>query len=346
MVTITTPAFQGSGVVIDRAGIVVTSLHVLRGQQQASIRFANGDTYDEVLVVGVDEPRDLLLLKIPAVGLSIAMPGDSETAKVGDKVVVIGSPRGLDSTVSDGIVSAVRDSGTGYRVFQTNAAVSPGSSGGGMFNESGELIGIVSAKVPDGENINFAVPVNYMRRLLSLQERMTLDELAERFPAASPPPATDVPSPRAPGHLPAGPARLASLVGQSTHHFEKADDGSWSVAFKGAHAERLVVTVSTFADLVVASSLISNGYKLTTSDEAMQLLKANYASDLVKASVTADGSLLALNETELRLLDVEGLDRVVNAVAVLADDVVGLIVSARASWSASAGPPIPSVEGR
>src|SRR6185503_20579639 len=96
-------------------------------------------------------------------------------------VVLVGSPRGLDLTVSDGVISAVRET-DGHRLLQTSAAASPGSSGGGMFNELGELIGIVSQKLDGGDNLNFAIPVNYVRGLLSTQPRMTLAELAAKYP--------------------------------------------------------------------------------------------------------------------------------------------------------------------
>ena len=121
-------------------------------------------------------------LKIKAFGLTAAPFGNSDQISVGDNVIVVGSPSGLDQTVSSGVVSAIRDSGEGYRLFQTSAAASPGSSGGGMFDGLGRLVGIVSSKLTAGENLNFAIPVNYVRGLNSSQIRMTLAELAKKFP--------------------------------------------------------------------------------------------------------------------------------------------------------------------
>src|SRR4029077_1447787 len=171
-----------SGVIVDATGVFVTNFHVIRGDATASVKLANGDVYDDVSVVDVDERKDLVLLKIKAFGLVPAALGNSDQEQAGDRVILIGSPRGLEQSVSDGLISAVRDSGEGYRLFQTSAAASPGSSGGGMFNEFGELIGIVSSKITNGENLNFGIPVNYMRGLLSLQSRMTLAELAAKIP--------------------------------------------------------------------------------------------------------------------------------------------------------------------
>src|SRR5438552_3403812 len=134
IVTILTKGSQGSGVVVDPSGVVVTNLHVIRGETQVSVKLSNGDVYDDLAVVDVDERKDLVLLKVKAFGLPAVPLGNSDQIAVGDRVILIGSPRGLDLTLSDGLISAVRDSGEGYRLIQTNAAASPGSSGGGMFN--------------------------------------------------------------------------------------------------------------------------------------------------------------------------------------------------------------------
>ena len=189
VVTITTPSGFGSGVVIDPSGIIVTSLHVVRGDLEAEIRLANGDIYDDVAVIDVDERKDILLLKIKAFGLTSTPIGNSDLMRPGDNVTLIGSPEGLDLTVSTGIVSAIRDisavsdSGEeGYRLIQTTAAASSGSSGGGMFNDSGELIGIVTSKIMEAENVTFATPMNYVRGMISSESTMTLSSLAKSFP--------------------------------------------------------------------------------------------------------------------------------------------------------------------
>jgi hypothetical protein len=181
VVTVTTPAGQGSGVVIDSSGVVVTNLHVIRAQTQVVVKLANGDTYDDVRIIDADERKDLVLLKIKAFGLAVAQLGNSDQVRAGDHVVLIGSPKGLDMTVSDGLISAVRDRGEGYHLLQTSAAASPGSSGGGMFNDFGELIGITSGKLADGDNLNFGIPVNYVRGLSTNERAVSLTEFAARF---------------------------------------------------------------------------------------------------------------------------------------------------------------------
>jgi S1-C subfamily serine protease len=326
MVTVTTPTGQGSGVIVDATGVFVTNLHVVRGDTTASVKLANGDVYDDVAVVDVDERKDLVLLKIKAFGLIPAVLGNSDQEQAGDRVVLIGSPRGLEQSVSDGLISGVRDSGEGYRLFQTSAAASPGSSGGGMFNEFGELIGIVSSKLMNGENLNFGIPVNYMRGLLSSQSRMTLTELAEKFApdtdgdadvAVTATASTSV----SPGTL----ARIATILSDSALPWTKATDTSWTTEFKGDHRATVTVFVSIVGDLVISQSVVATSARLSAAQTAA-LLRMNFVVDLVKLSLAGeDGDLVALNETELRLLDGPGLKRIVSGVAVCADDVAGAL---------------------
>ena len=153
VVRITAGGGLSSGVVLDATGVLVTNLHVIRGQTLVSVTLLNGDVYDDVTVVDIDERRDLVLLKIKAFNLTPATLGDSEQVQVGEKVVLIGPAQGLDLTVSEGVISASRDSGERYQLFQISAAASPGSSGGAMFNEYGELMGIVSFKGSSAKSV-------------------------------------------------------------------------------------------------------------------------------------------------------------------------------------------------
>ena len=140
----------GSGVVLTADGYIVTNYHVIKGAQQITVTANDGSTYAATLV-GTDEDNDIAVLKVNAKDLTPAILGDSDTLKVGDAVLAIGNPLGtLSGTVTDGIVSAlerqVTIDGNNMTLLQTSAAVNPGNSGGGLFNASGELIGIVNAK--------------------------------------------------------------------------------------------------------------------------------------------------------------------------------------------------------
>jgi S1-C subfamily serine protease len=185
VVTITTQSGFGSGVLVDPAGVVVTNLHVVNSALKPSIRLANGDIYDDIGVVDFDSRKDLVLRKIKGFKLPSVELGDSDTLSIGNTVFAIGAPKGLELSLSQGIVSGIRDSGDGYRIIQMTAAISPGSSGGGLFDDKGRLIGITSYHMKDGENLNFALPVNYIRGMLSTSVKWTLAELAAKIDSSA-----------------------------------------------------------------------------------------------------------------------------------------------------------------
>lgn len=156
----------GSGVIISQDGYIITNHHVVTGASQVSVRLSDGTEYDAT-VVGSDSKTDVAVLKIEAEGLSPAVIGDSDSLQVGEFVLAVGNPLGrLGGTVTDGIISALdRDvtvNNQSMHLLQMNAAVSPGNSGGGLFNGRGELIGIVNAKSADSdaEGLGFAIPIN------------------------------------------------------------------------------------------------------------------------------------------------------------------------------------------
>ena len=157
----------GSGVIISEDGYIVTNHHVIDGANKITVTLRDGTTTYEAKLIGSDEDNDIALLKIEATGLSPATFGNSSNLVVGDYVVAIGNPLGtLGGTVTDGIISALAREVTienkNLTLLQTNAQISPGNSGGGLFNAKGELIGIVNAKdsATEVEGIAFAIPVN------------------------------------------------------------------------------------------------------------------------------------------------------------------------------------------
>ena len=156
----------GSGVIISEDGYILTNNHVIEGQSSIKVTTSDGQEYDAT-VVGTDDKTDIAVLKIEASGLTPAVIGDSDSLVVGETAVAVGNPLGeLGGTVTDGIISAldreVTVEGKNMTLLQTSAAVSPGNSGGGLFNEKGELVGIVNAKSggDNVEGIGFAVPIN------------------------------------------------------------------------------------------------------------------------------------------------------------------------------------------
>ncbi len=157
----------GSGFVVDAGGLIVTNYHVIAGAHGLQIKMKDGEIYDPVEVLDYDTRRDIAVLKIrpfkklPTLALSESAP------EVGEDAVAIGNPQGLEHTVSVGVVSAYRQA-EGYRLIQISVPISPGSSGGPLFNKKGEVIGITSAGVvaEGAQNLNFAVPIDYARPLI------------------------------------------------------------------------------------------------------------------------------------------------------------------------------------
>ncbi|HXX30471.1 MAG TPA: Do family serine endopeptidase [Myxococcaceae bacterium] len=166
---------EGSGFIIDRRGYVLTNNHVVDGATSIRVKLDDGRTLDAE-VLGRDPPTDVALVKLknPPANLPVLKLGDSDAMRVGDWVVAIGNPFGLESSVSVGILSAKArnlHAGTYDDFLQTDAAINPGNSGGPLFNLRGEVIGINTAIVSGGAGIGFAVPSNMAKSLLPQLEK-------------------------------------------------------------------------------------------------------------------------------------------------------------------------------
>jgi serine protease Do len=160
----------GSGFIIDREGFIVTNNHVVENADQIKVRLADEREFD-AKIIGRDPKTDLALIRIEGVkDLSPLKMGDSEKLEVGSWVLAVGSPFGLEQTVTAGIVSAKgRFIGAGpYDDFiQTDASINPGNSGGPLLNMNGEVIGINTAIVAQGQGIGFAIPVNLAQNIIA-----------------------------------------------------------------------------------------------------------------------------------------------------------------------------------
>lgn len=157
---------SGSGVIITDDGYIVTNNHVVQGADTIHVYLQDGTKYDAKLI-GTDTFSDLAIVKIDVANLPAATIGSSGNVTVGDTVYAIGNPLGvLTSSVSKGIISGldrtITIDGISMTLMQTDASINPGNSGGGLFNERGELIGIVNAKSSgqNAEGLGFAIPVN------------------------------------------------------------------------------------------------------------------------------------------------------------------------------------------
>jgi tetratricopeptide (TPR) repeat protein len=157
----TKPNRQGSGVVVAKDE-VITNCHVTRGSGKIEV-VHRGQRYQADRSYS-DPERDLCQLFVKGLGLPGARIGRSQNIHPGEGVFAVGAPLGLELTISNGIISGIRID-AGHRYLQTTAAISPGSSGGGLFNANAELIGITTSQIRDGQALNFAIPIEWLSEL-------------------------------------------------------------------------------------------------------------------------------------------------------------------------------------
>ena len=163
----------GSGFIISKDGVILTNSHLVFGHQTIDVILDNGFTTRAELV-GVDPFLDLAVLRIsvPMKNLPVAILGDSNKVQTGEDVLAIGNPFGLEQTLTKGIISGVNRTllaspmSPDLPLIQTDAAFNPGNSGGPLVNGCGEIIGINTAMLAQGANINFAVPINMAKKVL------------------------------------------------------------------------------------------------------------------------------------------------------------------------------------
>ena len=159
------PLSLGSGFFVG-AGEVASNLHVVEGAVRGYAKLVGQKTkHDLEGITAVDPERDLIVLKIAASGSPVLSLGNSDAVQVGEPVYAVGNPQGLEGTFSQGIVSSIREVDTD-KLLQITAPISPGSSGGPVLNHKGEVVGVSVATFRGGQNLNFAIPSNYLKALL------------------------------------------------------------------------------------------------------------------------------------------------------------------------------------
>jgi hypothetical protein len=175
----------GSGFFIREDGVFVTNVHVIAGADKLSVELANGEIFDNVYGLGLDERRDLAVLKIPISNVPVLEIADDRSTEVGDTVYVMGNPLGLSRTFSDGLLSARRlEQGVSY--LQLTAPISEGSSGGPVLNVEGKVIGVSTLTMEEGQNLNLAVPAHHASDLLALgSEPIGFETFAARLPQSN-----------------------------------------------------------------------------------------------------------------------------------------------------------------
>src|SRR6185312_5036481 len=172
----------GTGFVVAPNGLIATNLHVIEGETTIKVKLFKDPTPIGVMsIAGVDPTHDLALMWIkPPHQLATVRLGDSSQMSAGDKVYAIGNPLDLEYSVSDGLISQVRQLSNELTILQISAPISEGSSGGPLFNQYGEVIGVTTAIVTDGQNINLAMPSNYLAPMIKAPQTIALADFARQ----------------------------------------------------------------------------------------------------------------------------------------------------------------------
>jgi S1-C subfamily serine protease len=180
------PIARGTGFLVTSDGAIVTNYHVIATGNVAVVKFADGSILPVDGILATDKVRDLAIIKIHGKTFRPLTIGNSDQIQVGEEVVAIGNPLGLELTVSNGILSGVRtDEKNSGKLLQITAPISHGSSGGPLFNMVGEVIGINAMFLEGGENLNFAIPINDAKNLLGTKSA-TLRTLPNEQPGDIP----------------------------------------------------------------------------------------------------------------------------------------------------------------
>jgi serine protease Do len=185
VVQVRTPSGLGSGFFLTEEGHLVTNFHVIEGETKISLEVyhvKNGQldrrSYKEVRILAMNKFSDLALLKVEdkdAPKFRRVLLGDSDVLSVGERVFAIGSPLGLERTVTEGILSTKTREVEGRLFLQTTAQINPGNSGGPLFNLRGEVVGVTNMKLTYGEGIGFAIPVDQLKYFLNHRDAYAYD---------------------------------------------------------------------------------------------------------------------------------------------------------------------------
>lgn len=185
VVQVRTPGGLGSGFFINEEGYLITNFHVIEGETQISVEVyhqkdgqLDRKSYKQVRIIAMNKYADLALLKVDdkdAPLFSWVLLGESDSLAVGERVFAIGSPLGLERTVTEGIVSTKTRQMAGELYLQTTAQINPGNSGGPLFNMRGEVIGVTNMKITFGEGLGFAIPIEGVKYFLNHRDAYAYD---------------------------------------------------------------------------------------------------------------------------------------------------------------------------
>jgi len=179
------PVSEGSGFIASSDGKIVTNHHVIAGAHSAVVKLNNGSFFPVEGILADDSDRDIAVIKVSGKNLPVLKMADSDSLAAGDHVVAIGSPLGLENSVSDGIISGFREDGKGRSWVQTTAPASHGNSGGPLLTMDEKVAGVVTWKATAGENLNFAVPSKLIAALLASSTVKPLGTVSKTEPTSA-----------------------------------------------------------------------------------------------------------------------------------------------------------------
>lgn len=174
-----------SGVIASSDGKIFTNYHVIDGASSAKITLSDGRVLDVANISGYDPKYDAVVLKVNANDLQPAKFNLSTSAQIGDEIYTIGNPMGLEDTISDGLISTINRVVDGETYIQISAPISPGSSGGALINEQGEVIGITTAGLIDGQDLNFAIPYENYNGIKDQDLKISLGSIPNQQPTTT-----------------------------------------------------------------------------------------------------------------------------------------------------------------
>jgi serine protease Do len=180
-----TPSGLGSGFFLNEEGHLITNFHVIEGETKISVEVhhqrkgqLDRKSYKDIRIIAMNKFADLALLKIEdkdAPRFSKSVLGSSDALQVGERVFAVGSPLGLERTVTEGIVSTKSRQMAGDLYLQTSAQINPGNSGGPLFNLRGDVVGVTNMKLTAGEGLGFAIPVEQVKWFLEHRDAFAYD---------------------------------------------------------------------------------------------------------------------------------------------------------------------------
>lgn len=175
------PMAIGSGFFIEDGSQLVSNFHVVEGASRVEIVSANGQAETAGAALAYSEEQDLVILQVPTPGA--ALPLMTEKPQVGQRILAVGNPLGLQRTISDGLISGIRETSKSL-FYQISAPISPGSSGGPVLDEQGRVVGIATFTVTEAQNLNFAIPASAITALQRLPQPLTIGKLPRAKPSA------------------------------------------------------------------------------------------------------------------------------------------------------------------